>query len=325
MDGGKSSPVMMIRYYGVRGSIPTPMHPTYIEKRIKYILVKILSNKKYKGLSLKEIFNRIPFYLKSTYGGNSPCILVEVKDNVLIFDAGSGIRELGFDLMKREFGQGKGKAIIFFTHTHWDHIQGLPFFTPIFIPGNQFEFYSPFPDLEKRLRDQQDSRYFPIDMDYMQAKKTFYQVKDNKTTKFDGFTVKTKVQNHPGVSYAYRVDTDGRAFIHSTDVEFNEKNYDQMSEAIEFYKNADVLTFDSQYTFVESVNKIDWGHSSIQIGIDLAKHSHVKKVVLFHYDPTYSDKKIYEIVKVGISYKNTVYPDSDIEVIPSYEGLEIVL
>jgi ribonuclease BN (tRNA processing enzyme) len=98
-----------------------------------------------------------------------------------------------------------------------------------------------------------------------------------------------------------------------------------MSETIEFYKNADVLTFDSQYTFVESVNKIDWGHSSIQIGIDLAKHSRVKKVVLFHYDPTYSDKKIYEIVKVGISYKNTVYPDSEIEVIPSYEGLEITL
>jgi phosphoribosyl 1,2-cyclic phosphodiesterase len=159
-----------------------------MEKRIKYLLAKILSNNKFKGLTLKQIFDRIPFYLKSTYGGNSPCVLVEIKDNVLIFDAGSGIRELGFDLMKRDFGQGKGKAILFFTHTHWDHIQGLPFFTPIFIPGNQFDFYSPFPDLEKRLRDQQESRYFPIDMDYMQAKKTFYLLKENKTVKFDGFT-----------------------------------------------------------------------------------------------------------------------------------------
>ena len=146
-----------------------------------------------------------------------------------------------------------------------------------------------------------------------------------KIKSFLGGTLRTKKQNHPGSSYAYRVDVDSRAFVHSTDVEFNDKNYDQMSEAIEFYKNADVLTFDSQYTFVESVSKIDWGHSSIQIGIDLARHSGVKKVVLFHYDPTYSDDKIHEIVKIGISYKDTVYPESNIEIIPSYEGLEIVL
>jgi len=317
--------IMKIRYYGVRGSIPTPHSPNYIEKKTQFLLAKILTAKSFKGLTFKEIFDRIPFYLKSTYGGNSPCVLVEVKENVLIFDAGSGIRELGFDLMKREFGQGKGKAIFFFTHTHWDHIQGLPFFTPIFIPGNQFEFYSPIPDLEKRLRDQQDSRYFPIDMDYMQAEKKFYLLEENETKEFSDFSIKIKKQNHPGDSFAYRVDADGKAFVHSTDVEFNEKNYDQMSAAIEFYKDADVLTFDSQYTFKESVSKVDWGHSSIQIGIDLANHSNVKKVVLFHYDPTYSDRKIHEIVKIGISYKNTVYPESPIEVIPSYEGLELVV
>ncbi len=317
--------IMKIRYYGVRGSIPTPHLPDYIEKKTQFLLAKILTTKSFKGLTFKEIFDRIPLYLKSTYGGNSPCVLVEVKESVLIFDAGSGIRKLGFDLMNREFSQGKGKAIFFFTHTHWDHIQGLPFFTPIFIPGNQFEFYSPIPDLEKRLRDQQDSRYFPIDMDYMQAEKKFYLLEENETKEFSDFSIKIKKQNHPGDSFAYRVDADGKAFVHSTDVEFNEKNYDQMSAAIEFYKDADVLTFDSQYTFKESVSKVDWGHSSIQIGIDLANHSNVKKVVLFHYDPTYSDRKIHEIVKIGISYKNTVYPESPIEVIPSYEGLELVL
>jgi phosphoribosyl 1,2-cyclic phosphodiesterase len=315
---------MKIRYYGVRGSIPTPLDPKLIEKRTLSLIVGILTSKKLKGLTLRQIFDRIPFHLKTTYGGNSPCVLVETQGELLIFDAGSGIRQLGFDLMAGEFGKGQGKAKMFFTHTHWDHIQGLPFFTPLFIPGNQFDFYSPYPDLEKRLRDQQDSRYFPIDMDYMQAKKTFYDLEEG-LKEFDGYTLRTKLQNHPGTSYAYRVDVNGKAFIHSTDVEFNEKNYDQMSSAIEFYKDADVLTFDSQYTFVESVSKIDWGHSSIQIGIDLAKHSNVKKVVLFHYDPTYSDDKIHEIVKVGISYKDTVYPDADIEIIPSYEGLEIIL
>jgi len=315
--------VMKIRYYGVRGSIPTPLLPQYIEKKFQYLITKILTSKNFKGLTLKEIFKQIPFYLKSTYGGNSPCILIQVKGNILIFDAGSGIRELGLDLMKQEFGQGKGKAKIFFTHTHWDHIQGLPFFTPIFIPGNQFEVYSCFPDLEERLKEQHDSKYFPINMDIMQADKIFFSLNKNESKDFEGFTIKTMKLNHPGDSYAYRIEADGKTFIHSTDVEFNDKNYDQMFETIEFFKNADILTFDTQYTFKESVSKVDWGHSSIQIGIDIANHSKVKKVVLFHYDPTYSDQKIDEIVKIGISYKNTIYPNSEIEIIPSYEGLEL--
>jgi len=320
-----TSPVMKIRYYGVRGSIPTPLLPNYIEKKMKFLLVHILKNKKFRGMNLKEIFDRIPFYLKSTYGGNSPCILVETKNDILILDAGSGIRELGLDLMKKEFGRGEGRAKIFFTHTHWDHIQGLPFFTPLFIPGNRIEFHSCIPDLEQRLRDQHKSSYFPIDMDYMQAEKTFFLLKENQINDFDGFTIETMKLNHPGDSYAFRIESEGKTFIHSTDVEFNDKNYEQMFETIEFFKDGDILNFDSQYTLEESFNKIDWGHSSIQIGIDIANHSNIKKVVLFHYDPTYSDQKIHQIVKIGRSYKNTVYPETDIEIIPSYEGLELVL
>jgi len=162
-------------------------------------------------------------------------------------------------------------------------------------------------------------------MDYMQAEKNFFMLEQNKINDFDGFSIQTMKLNHPGDSYAFRIEAGGKTFIQSTDVEFNDKNYEQMFETIEFFKNGDILNFDSQYTLEESFNKIDWGHSSIQIGIDIANHSNIKKVVLFHYDPTYSDQKIHQIVKIGRSYKNTVYPESDIEIIPSYEGLELVL
>jgi phosphoribosyl 1,2-cyclic phosphodiesterase len=318
-------PAMRIRYYGVRGSLPTPYRPDYLERKLKYMLLKILGNKKLRGLTFREIFERIPFYLRSSYGGNTPCVLVRVKGHTVIFDAGSGIRELGYDLMKEEFSKGKGKAKIFFSHTHWDHIQGLPFFAPLFIPGNQFEFHSCLPDLEKRLSDQQDPRYFPVDMNVMAAKKQFILMKKDEIQDFGDFRIKILPQNHPGDSYAFRIESDGKTFIYCTDVEFNDKNYEQLYQSIDFFKNADVLTFDSQYTLMESFSKVDWGHSSIQIGIDLANHANVKKVVLFHYDPTYSDMKINEIVKIGISYKNITYPDSSVEIVPSYEGLEIEL
>ena len=322
-DTHSGEPKIFVRYYGVRGSIPTPLKPDEIEQKCKGIVAEIIKHEEFRGQKLKDIFNEIPFHLKSTFGGNTPCLFIKVAGNNIILDAGSGIRALGMDLMAQEFGQGKGKAIILFSHTHWDHLQGLPFFTPLFIPGNKFEFYSCLPDLKERLTGQQDSRYFPIDMDYMQSEKEFFLLKSNECKDFGEFKVTTVKLNHPGGSYAYKIETGNKSFIYSTDVEFNEKNYDQMPDIIEFFKGADVLTFDSQYTLEESFTKIDWGHSSIQIGIDIANHSGIKKIVLFHYDPTYSDQKINEITEIGLSYKKAVYPDVELEVIPSYEGLEL--
>ena len=314
---------MKVRYYGVRGSIPTPILPDMLEKKFTAMFTQILKHEEFRGLKLKQILEKLPFHLKSTYGGNTPCIHIRINGEHLILDAGSGIRELGFALMKEEFGQGKGSARVIFSHTHWDHIQGFPFFVPFFIPGNSFEFYSCFPDLEKRLRNQLSSKYFPIDMDYMQSDKKFITLDPEKIENFGKFSIKVLKQNHPGDSFAYRVEVDGKTFVYSTDVEYNEKNYEQLYRAIDFFKDADVLTFDSQYTLMEALDKIDWGHSSIQMGIDIAHSSNIKKVVLYHYDPTYSDEKISEMVETGISYKKALYPDSDIEVIPAYEGLEI--
>ena len=244
------NPKIVVKYYGVRGSIPTPLKPVEIESKCKSIIAEIIKKDKFRGQKLKEIFNALPIHLKSTYGGNTPCILVKAAGHTIILDAGSGIRDLGMDLMAQEFGQGKGKAIFLFSHTHWDHIQGLPFFVPLFIPGNQFEFYSCLPDLKERLRGQQDSRYFPIDMDYMAAEKQFSLFKSNESKDFENLTIKTIKLDHPGGSYGYKIESGGKGFVYSTDVEFNEKNYDKMPNIIEFFKGSDVLTFDSLYTLV---------------------------------------------------------------------------
>jgi phosphoribosyl 1,2-cyclic phosphodiesterase len=320
----KTDATMRIKYYGVRGSLPTPMLPRDVEIKIKQAVAYIIK-KSGTGTNLKEIFNKLPFHVKSTYGGNTPCVYIQIGDHSIILDGGSGLRGLGIDLMKRDFGKGKGHALFFFSHTHWDHIQGLPFFIPLFIKGNSFDFYYGLEDLEDRLRGQYDPRYFPIDMDYMQADKVFSTIPTGTEKDFGDFTVKVLQQNHPGHSFAYRIEADGRTFVYSTDVEFNDKNYNQLYEAIDFYKGADILTFDTMYTLEEALNKIDWGHSSTQIGIDIAHHGNIKKVVLYHYDPTFSDEQIHQMVEIGKSYKNKLYPDSEIGIFPSYEGLELLL
>jgi phosphoribosyl 1,2-cyclic phosphodiesterase len=314
---------MRIQYYGVRGSIPTPLLPEEVELKVKRFLVRVIRTREYRGLKLKDALKDMPFHAKTTYGGNTPCIYISIGGEHVILDGGSGVRMLGFDLMKQEFGKGTGTARIFFSHTHWDHIQGLPFFVPLFIPGNQFEFYSCFPDLEERLRYQHDPRFFPIDMDYMQSTKKFVQMDPDKDHDFGAYRLKIQKQNHPGESFAFRFEAGDKTFVYSTDVEFSEKNYDQLHSAVEFYRDADVVTFDSQYTLDEALNKIDWGHSSIQIGIDLAHDAGVKRVVLFHYDPTYSDEKISDIVRIGNSYRDKLYPESTMEIIPAHEGLVI--
>ena len=316
---------MKIQYYGVRGSLPTPPLPEEIETKLKRFFVGILKSKKYRGMKLGEAMAHMPFHALSTYGGNTPCVYVRIGNDHVIFDGGSGVRVLGHDLMKEAFSKGKGSARMFFSHTHWDHVQGLPFFTPLFIPGNKFEFYSCFPDLEERLRYQHDERFFPINMDYMQSKKKFIQLHADETYDFKTYSIRALKQNHPGGSFAYRLEADGKTFVYSSDVEFNDKNYDQLHQAIDFFKDADVLTFDSQYTLDEALSKIDWGHSSIQIGIDIAYSANIGKVVLFHYDPTYSDEKISDIVRIGISYKNKLYPKSKMQIIPAHEGLLIEL
>lgn len=315
---------MKVRYYGVRGSIPTPLSPAELESKLRGLLIQLVrESRRRKGVSMSALMRGLSRDVRSTYGGNTPCIHISEGSNHLILDAGSGVRSLGYDLMQEEFGSGQGTAHFLFSHTHWDHIQGLPFFVPLFIQGNRFHFLSPLPDLEARLRVQHDFRFFPIDLEYMAAEKVFRLLPSE--ARVGPFSVWFMRQNHPGSSYSYRIESGGRSFVYSTDVEYNDRNFDQLQGAIEFCRDADVLTFDSQYTLDEALSKEDWGHSSIQLGIDVAYHANVGRVVLFHYDPAYSDERISTIAQIGKSYLEKQYAGSDIKVTASYEGLTLEL
>lgn len=274
---------MKVKFYGVRGSIASPGKDT----------VK--------------------------YGGNTSCTNISGKKSELILDAGTGIRSLGNDLMKR-LPQNQIEAHLFLSHTHWDHIQGFPFFIPAYIPGNNIHIYGAKKvdnTLEETLAGQMLYQYFPISLKQMGAKINFYDINEEQTQTIHEFRVTGVKLNHPfpGV-FAYRIDgKDGNSVVYATDTE----HYDCPDKRLlKLAEKADALIYDAQYTPEEYKTKQSWGHSTGQKGVETAKESKVKKLILCHHDPSHTDKDIDDILESCRKIAG-----KDLEVIAAYEGLEL--
>jgi anti-anti-sigma factor len=264
-------------------------------------------------------------------GGNTTCITIELNDQLIIFDAGSGIRELGDYLVgnsdeqvkKWRFSQGKGHAYLFFTHTHWDHVQGFPFFKPIHIPGNVFDIYHIHDYVPDALIQQMDQWFFPKQFDQLGATLNFHQLKEGEQINVAGASLTNMELRHPGKAYAYRVVADNAIAILATDAEYKSLDYVSTAKYCNFYANADALIFDSMFSVRESFVKEDWGHSSALIGADIAREANVKRLYLFHHDPISSDEEIMQIMCETREYLGEGHNTP--EVFVATEGLAIDL
>jgi phosphoribosyl 1,2-cyclic phosphodiesterase len=312
-----------ITFRGVRGSIPSPMMGEEIAQKLK----KALEMAKPEDLSSLESIDNfvqsLPDHLKGCYGGNTSCIQVELGGQNIIFDAGSGLRVLGNEMMQAEFGEGEGVAHIFLSHTHWDHINGIPFFSPFYVKGNKFFLYSLHKDFKRRLVGQQNFEYFPVAFHKQGADIEFVDLNDISQHEICDSVITWREMEHPGKSYSFKLDYKGKSIIYATDVEYKNLSKESLSPIVEFFKDADLLIFDSQYTFVEGVEKEDWGHSSTFIGVDLALEAGVKQIAFFHHEPTYDDFKLVSIFEKTRKYLNTIAPNSSLDMFLAREGLAI--
>jgi len=234
------------------------------------------------------------------YGGNTSCVTIEFsRGDFFIFDAGSGIKELSNWLMKQ--GKKKIEAKIFISHPHWDHINALPFFVPLYIQGNIFEILGPRHDditVHQLISAQMDGVYFPITIQEFASSVTFRDLHE-EVLEFDGITIKTMLLHHPGQCLGYRIEYKGRSICYITDnelfLESDEEHYDSfyVKRLVKFIEGADALITDSTYTDEEYANgKVGWGHSCISQVAALAAQAKVKTLYLFHHDPDQDDDAI---------------------------------
>ena len=307
------APSISLRFWGVRGSIPCPGPNTVI------------------------------------HGGNTACLELRFgpERRLIIVDAGTGIRELGNDLMRTDLPKGPIHTTLFLTHTHWDHIMGFPFFSPVFIPGTELKIFGPvtYEDdpLDVIVGGQLTYRYFPVRQDQLAAKIEYGNLKEGVHDLGDGLVLRTKYLNHPILVLGYRFEYAGKSVCTAYDTEPfrnvfaaepTDPGYD--AEAVregeiaareenakirEFYRGVDLLVHDTQYTQKEYVTgKMDWGHSSYEYAINSAARADVKRLVLFHHDPLRTDQ---ELIRFERIYRNALRGKTSMQVCMAREGMTI--
>ena len=328
---------MHVKFWGVRGSIPRPADSEELASRLVEALYRLGQQSDYLDLSNRDsIANwvaQLPPSINAFTGGNTPCVEVRHGDELLIIDFGSGLRALGESLMQRDFGRGEGRAHLFLSHLHHDHIQGWPFFRPAYIEGNQFDLYAGHGAVRELLIQQQQAPFFPPDsLNDMRARVDYHQLNQQPQSVGAGnIRVQTLELDHPSGAYAFRFEAGGKTLVYASDGAFpapDKGSDDPARPYIEFFRDADLVIIDAQFSHAESLAKRSWGHSSAVIGVELAAHARAKRLALFHHDPSASDGVLEHLLRVGREYAAhpPVARGSDsVEVFLAREGLQIEL
>lgn len=277
---------MHIKFWGVHGSLPRPGRST----------------------------------LK--YGGNTACVEVRAGGTLIVFDAGTGIRDLGDDLCTRMKERGPDERIrghIFFSHLHWDHVQGFPFFAPAYVGGNEFHLYAAAglnDTIYKLMQHQMAEPNFPVCLDQLGASIFYHDLEGGQRIHIDGVEILTQTMNHPGGSLGYRIEAEGKVLVYASDTEYLAHCTATM---VEFIRGADVLIHDGMFTpeqyqgLVDNCSRESWGHSTWEGATEIAKLAGVEHLVLFHHGN--ADDVVDEIERKA----RERFPCST----AAYEGLEL--
>ncbi|MCB0411515.1 MAG: MBL fold metallo-hydrolase [Bdellovibrionales bacterium] len=295
--------IMQYKIWGARGSLPKPETPAERKQAFRALLEKFVAMELGPG-QVDQFLNSLPHRDAEGYGGHTSCHEVRGDGKSIIIDGGSGIKELGLEMMQGPCSQGKGEVHILLTHFHWDHLLGLPFFVPLFVPGNKIHFYAVQPELEDVVRQLFKKPFFPVNFEWLGSTIEFHNLQGRKPHNINGFEIIPYMLDHPDACWGYRVNHGGRSVAHCVDTEGTRISQEEMGEDLPMYQNLDLMVFDAQYTLFEVVDKVNWGHAVAGLGLDIAMREKIKRVLFVHHDPYASDQKIRQAEEQTRDYYN---------------------
>ncbi|MCP4110561.1 MAG: MBL fold metallo-hydrolase [Desulfobacteraceae bacterium] len=312
---------MYIRFWGVRGSVATPLTNAELVIKIKTVLKMALEAGLTSDSQIPSFISNLPKELLMTAGGDSACVEIRTGDQLIILDAGTGIRQLGLNLMQKAMGNPV-EAHILISHTHWDHICGIPFFVPGYNPRNNLFIYSTYPDMKDRLDYQQYPRYFPVPLGHAFK---FVTIEKQGVFRIGSVKIETSPLNHPGKCFGFRIASKGKTVVYATDSEYKNLSADALKPFTDFFHGADLLIYDAQYTMLENIEKENWGHSNVFTGIDMAIKAEVKKLAFIHHEPAYNDLKLWGMLQKAKEYAQINRAGKKLQLYLAFEGARIRL
>ena len=284
---------MRIKLWGVRGSLPSPIAPDRVRQQLEMVLSQFEEIKQAGSpITAAQFLDMLPGHMNGGYGGNTSCGEIQLGDTRLIIDGGSGIRNLSDVLVRSK--PVPDEFHIYLTHFHWDHLIGLPFFMPLYMKGKTVHFYGVHDDLEEALHILFRKPQFPVPFKVISPQIKVHKIEARQPLRIGDLTVTPFALDHPDPCWGARVEGGGKSIAWAVDTEGTRTTPEELGADLGLYKNADLMIFDAQYSFGEAIEKINWGHSSGPIGIDLALRENIKQVLFMHHDPAASDEAIWD-------------------------------
>ena len=307
--------------WGSCGSSPTPASSGIIREKVAGAL-RAARNETSSGPTEVDLFlETLPHSAHGTYRANTSCAQIDAgSDDVILYNAGTGIRDYAQSLPHK---CAPRVYHIFVSHLHWDHIQGFPFFSPAYTAGNRVIFHGFHDTIESSIREQMRAPCFPVPFEAMKATIEFDIKNDGESFDIGDVHVRTIKQQHPGDSWGYRFEHNHQSIVYSSDSEHGPQAKEPAYRFIDFFKQADILIFDGQYSFEEASNaKRNWGHSDHITAIELATRAQVKRLVISHHEPAHDDKEIEQMAEEAAATRSLRVNDENsstaAEIYPTY-------
>jgi len=318
--------MMRVRFWGTRGSLPVALTAVDVRAKLLATLRAARGRAQASESDLEAVLAGLPFAVAGTYGGHTSCVQLETgSGDYVVCDMGSGLRPFGQAAMAARNGAAQ-TFHIFVSHLHWDHIMGLPFFVPAFVPGNRVVFYGGHAGLEAALRRQQDQPSFPVDFSIFGASMDFVHLEPGRPIDVAGVRVTSMLQRHGGDSYGYRFEGAGGVVVYSTDSEHPLAQPEHTDRFVSFFHGADVVIFDAMYSLADAVSvKADWGHSSNIVGVELCQMAGVRELCLFHHEPVFDDAAIDAVLAETRRLEEITRVAAPLRVSAAFDGMEIEL